>query len=232
MNAFEKSWELNRGESKMLNTIIWDMDGTVLNTLYDLKTSMNYTLEMFNLKSHTIEEYRHAFGNGVRYAFEEVVDNDTPAELIDKMLPVFKEHYDKHCMDKTRPYEGIIDVMMTLKNRGYKQAIVSNKIDSAVQELYEKFFKECVDVVVGEKDGVRRKPAPDMVDEALKELDSSKDMAIYIGDSEVDLATARNSNLTCISVLWGFRDKDFLVESGATEFADSPNDILKIIDRL
>ncbi len=216
----------------MRNTIIWDMDGTVLNTLYDLRTSMNYTLEMFGLEPHSIEEYRHAFGNGVRYAFEEVVDNDTPAELIDKMLPVFKQHYDVHCMDKTRPYEGVLDVMTALKNRGFKQAIVSNKIDSAVQELYEKFFKECVDVVVGEKEGVRRKPAPDMVNEALKVLESTKDRAIYIGDSEVDISTAKNSDLPCISVLWGFRDKDFLIESGATEFADEPNDILKIIDGL
>ena len=211
------------------NTIIWDMDGTVLNTLYDLKTSMNYTLEMFNLKTHTIEEYRHAFGNGVRYAFEEVVDDDTPTELIDKMLPVFKAHYDKHCMDNTRPYEGIIDVMKEFKNRGFKQAIVSNKIDSAVQELYEKFFKECVNVVVGEKEGVRRKPAPDMVNEALEKLSRTTGEAVYIGDSEVDIATAKNSALPYISVLWGFRDRDFLLESGAQEFADKPDDILKIV---
>ena len=211
------------------DTIIWDMDGTTLNTLDDLTVSMNYTLEMFNLAPHTVDEYRRVFGNGVRYAFEHVVPEGIEAELIDKMLPVYKEHYDEHCLDRTGPYDGIVDIMRELNCRGYKQAIVSNKIDSAVQELHERFFAGVVDVAVGERDGVKRKPAPDMVYEALKELGSTATASVYIGDSEVDLMTAENAGLSSISVLWGFRDKGFLLEQGAVRFAESPTDIIELI---
>ena len=211
------------------DTIIWDMDGTTLNTLDDLTVSMNYTLEMFGLKPHTVDEYRRVFGSGVRYAFEHIIPEGIEEDLIDRMLPIYKEHYDEHCLDRTRPYDGILDVIRELNCQGYKQAIVSNKIDSAVQELHERFFSEAVDIAVGERDGIKRKPAPDMVNEALKELGSTTGTSVYIGDSEVDLATAKNSGLSSISVLWGFRDKEFLVEHGAVRFVEKPEDILGIL---
>ena len=213
----------------MITTIVWDMDGTVLNTLIDLRDSVNYVLRKYNMPEHTIEEYRRYFGSGIRYALECAVIEGTPSETIDEMLPIFKEHYDIHCLDNTCPYEGILDAMKKLKEKGYKMAIVSNKIDSAVKELNEKFFKEYVDVAIGETPGTKRKPAPDMVEQALKELDSSKEESIYIGDSEVDLQTARNSNLPCISVLWGFRDKDYLIEQGATTFAETPEELVQLL---
>ena len=214
---------------ELKDTIVFDMDGTVLNTLEDLTSSVNYTLDKFDLPSHTVEEYRHLFGIGIRYVFENVVPDGTSDEEIDKMLPIFKEHYDKHCLDNTRPYDGILDLMRELKERGFKLAIVSNKIDSAVKELHERFFSESVDVAIGEKPGINRKPASDMVYEALKEMGSKKENAIYIGDSEVDLATASNSELSFICVLWGFRDEDFLREKGAKTFAKKPEDILKLV---
>ena len=118
-----------------------------------------------------------------------------------------------------------MEVIRKLKNKGYKIAIVSNKIDSAVQELHSKFFADSVDIAIGEKPGINRKPAPDMVEAALKELGSTKEESVYIGDSEVDFLTAKNSGVPCISVLWGFRDKDFLIEQGAYCFADTPDDL-------
>ncbi|RKM58675.1 HAD family hydrolase [Butyrivibrio sp. XB500-5] len=212
-----------------INTVIFDMDGTVLNTLDDLTTSVNYVMDKFGFPNRTVEEYRRAFGNGIRRAIELNVPEGTSKETIDEMLPVFKQHYDKHCLDKTRPYDGILELMKELKKRGYKMAIVSNKIDSAVKELNKKFFSEAIDVAIGERPGINRKPAPDSVIEALKELGSTKEEAIYIGDSEVDFQTAVNSGLPCISVLWGFRDKDYLEEIGADVFATTPADVLELL---
>ena len=153
----------------------------------------------------------------------------TGEETIDQMLPVFREHYNAHCLDKTRPYEGILELMKSLREHGYRLAIVSNKIDSAVKELNARFFSDFVDVAIGEREGIRRKPAPDTVIQALAELKSVKDEAVYVGDSEVDIQTASNAGLPCITVLWGFRDKDFLTEHGATVFANTPQDIFDLL---
>lgn len=215
--------------SSAITTIVFDMDGTVLNTLEDLTVSMNYVLSKFGMPEHKLEEYRLFFGNGVGEALRLSLPEGTSEDIIDEMLPVFKEHYDAHCLDKTGPYDGILDVMRELKLRGYKTAIVSNKIDSAVKELHQRFFGDSVDIAIGEQPGINRKPAPDMVNLALKELGSSKEESVYIGDSEVDFMTAENSGLPCISVLWGFRDKDFLIEQGAYCFAEKPQDIIDIL---
>ncbi len=214
---------------KKINTIVFDMDGTVLNTLDDLTDSVNYVLDRFGLPGRSREEYRHFFGNGIRYALKCAAPEDTPDEVIDEMLPVFKEHYDAHCLDKTRPYDGILELMKELSERGYKMSIVSNKIDSAVKELNTRFFASYIPVALGEKPGVDRKPAPDMVYAALDELGASRDEAIYIGDSEVDLLTATNSHLPCILALWGFRDKDFLISQGGEVFANSPAEVLEVL---
>ena len=212
-----------------ITTIVFDMDGTVMNTLEDLTVSMNYCLSKYGFPERKLEDYRRFFGNGVKYAMQQAVPEGTSEELIDQMLVIFKEHYDVHCLDKTCPYDGILDAMKALYEAGYKMAIVSNKIDSAVKELNERFFSDYVKVAIGERDGVKRKPAPDMVYEALKEMGSSKEESIYIGDSEVDLKTAENSGLPCIAVLWGFRDKSFLIKNGASVFANAPDDLYSII---
>ena len=206
------------------------MDGTVLNTLDDLTDAVNYVFSKFDLPPRSQEEYRKFFGNGIGYAMKCAAPEGTPDSLFDKMIPVFREYYDKHCLDKTRPYEGILELMKALKDKGYKMAIVSNKIDSAVKELNERFFSEYVTVSIGEKAGIKRKPAADTVLAALDELGSSRDEAIYVGDSEVDLQTARNSGLSCIAVLWGFRDKDLLIENGAITFAEKPMDVARILE--
>ncbi len=213
-----------------INTVIFDMDGTVLNTLEDLTDAVNHVFSKFDLPPRNIEEYRKFFGNGIGYAMKCAAPEGTSDELIDKMIPEFRKYYDMHCLDKTKPYDGILELMKTLKAKGYKIAIVSNKIDSAVKELNDRFFSEYVLVAIGEKATLKRKPAPDTVNAALKELHSERSEAVYVGDSEVDLQTARNAGLPCIAVLWGFRDKDHLTENGAVSFAAKPEDVLNILE--
>ena len=208
------------------------MDGTVLDTLEDLAVSVNYVLEKFNMPPHPVPEYRKYFGNGIKYALHCAVPEGTPEAVTERMIPFFKEHYDAHCLDRTKPYEGIPELLKLLKEEGYKIAIVSNKIDSAVKELNDGFFSGYVDVAIGERKGVRRKPEPDTVLQALKELGSSKAEAVYVGDSEVDYQTAQNSGIPCILVLWGFRDKPFLLSTGAQKFAEKPADIFDIVKTL
>ena len=219
--------ELKTGHQ--ITTVVFDMDGTVLNTLEDLAGSMNYSLKAVGMPERTVDEFRRFVGNGAREALRKSLPEGVPTDILDEMFPIFKEHYDEHCLDKTGPYEGILDLMKELKKRGYRMAIVSNKIDSAVKELNKKFFGDLIDVAIGEQPGVNRKPAPDMVETALKELGSTKEESVYVGDSEVDYLTAKNSGLPCISVLWGFRDKEYLIEQGAYCFADAPADIVDMI---
>ena len=219
--------ELKTGHQ--ITTVVFDMDGTVLNTLEDLAGSMNYSLKAVGMPERTVDEFRRFVGNGAREALRKALPEGTSTDILDEMFPIFKEHYDEHCLDKTEPYEGILDLMKELKKRGYRMAIVSNKIDSAVKELNKRFFGDLIDVAIGEQPGVNRKPAPDMVETALKELGSTKEESVYVGDSEVDYLTAKNSGLPCISVLWGFRDKEYLIEQGAYCFADAPADIVDMI---
>ncbi len=205
------------------------MDGTVLNTLDDLADSVNHVFSQFGLPARERDEYRRFFGNGIGYAMKCAAPDDTSDSLIDRMIPVFRQYYDKHCLDKTLPYAGILELMKTLHDQGYKMAIVSNKIDSAVKELNDRFFSEYIGVAIGEKAGIKRKPAADTVMAALDELGSSIDEAVYIGDSEVDVQTAKNAKIPCITVLWGFRDKAFLIKNGATTFASTPSEIAELI---
>ena len=209
--------------------IIFDMDGTVLNTIEDLTVSMNHALTKFNMPERTVEEFRSFFGSGARVAMERAVPAGTPSETIDRMMPVFKEHYDVHCLDRTRPYDGIPELMRQLQNRGCKMAIVSNKIDSAVKELNERFFSGLIDVAIGERPGIKRKPAPDTVFEAIKELGSSKSDAVYVGDSEVDLETGQRAGMDVISVLWGFRDREDLEKAGAVRLVRTPEELFRTV---
>ena len=153
----------------------------------------------------------------------------TPRELEQQILAEFKADYAKRCIVKTAPYPGILDLMAELRRRGIARAVVSNKGDFAVQELVERYFPGVFDAAVGEREGVRRKPAPDTVFRALKELGADAQGAVYVGDSEVDIETARNSGLPCLSVSWGFRDADFLLQRGAQRIVASPADLLALL---
>ncbi len=211
------------------NTVIFDLDGTLLNTLEDLTDATNAALRKHGKPERSIAEVRRFVGNGVRLLIERAVPVGTSDAETDEIFADFKEHYALHCNDKTKPYDGVLEVMKQLKEAGYRTAIVSNKIDSAVKELSEIYFKGLADVAIGERPGVARKPAADMVEIALKELGAQKAESVYVGDSEVDYATAVNSGLPCISVLWGFRDRDFLEEKGAHCFVEDAQSLfLKI----
>lgn len=218
-----------RTELRRINTVIFDMDGTVLDTLDDLADSVNYVLRKFGMPERPREDYRQFFGSGIRHALRCAVPPQVSDDFIDGMIPVFKEYYDLHCLDRTKPYAGIPELMAELRKQGYQMAIVSNKIDSAVKALNQRFFSDFVSVAVGEKPGIRRKPAPDTVLAALAELGASADEAVCIGDSEVDLETAENAGLPCIAVLWGFRDRDFLADRGANVFAETPEEVLSLL---
>lgn len=214
---------------KKFDTVIFDLDGTLLNTLEDLADSVNYALTNCDMPERTIDEVRCFLGNGVRNLMLRAVPDGEQNPKFEEAFAVFKEYYGEHCNDKTKPYEGIMELLNVLKEKGYAIGIVSNKIDSAVKELNNRYFKGIIDVAIGEREGVLRKPAPDTVLTALQELGKEKESAIYVGDSDVDIATAKNVGIPCISVLWGFRDKEFLVKNGASTFVEFPKDILKQI---
>ena len=185
-------------------TIIFDLDGTLLYTLEDLKDAVNYALRTLGYAEHDLDEMRRYFGNGIRYALEQA-EPAAREEDLDRLVALF------------------------MKEEGYRMAIVSNKVDEAVKELAKQFFGEYVTVAIGNRADIRRKPAPDSVLQAMKELGASKEESVYVGDSEVDLATARAAGIPCVTVLWGFREKEFLVEQGAEIFADRPEEVPGII---
>lgn len=211
---------------KDYETYIFDLDGTLLNTLDDLAVSTNYALRRYGQKEHSVEDIRRFVGNGVRKLIERALPEGEDNPLFEDVFTVFKQHYLEHGLDTTKPYPGVVDLLKELKARGKKLAVVSNKFYTATQELVAHFFGEYVEVAIGERENIRRKPAPDTVEEALRLLNTGKENAVYIGDSDVDVATARNSGLPCISVLWGFRDKEFLERCGADTFVEKAEEIL------
>ena len=195
---------------------IVDLDGTILYTLVDLKNSMNFTLKKFGFPERTLDEVRIFVGIGIRNLIIRAAPKGTDEKTIDEMFEVFNEHYAVHCNDNTKSYDGIDELLKKLKEQKVKTAVVSNKADYAVQTLVKKYFDGLFDYAVGEKQGVRKKPCPDSVNEVLRVLDTPKEAAVYIGDSEVDVATAKNAQMDCIAVDWGFRDREVLINSGAT----------------
>ena len=215
-----------------IKAVIFDLDGTLLNTLEDLTDSTNAALQQYSYPTRTIDEVRRFVGNGVRLLMIRAVPGGESNPLFEETFAQFKEYYGEHCNDNTKPYEGMIELLETLKSKGYSVAIVSNKIDFAVKELSALYFKGIVPVAIGEKEGVRRKPAPDTVREALKELGRTAEEAVYVGDSDVDIETAKNADMPCISVLWGFRDLEFLEEHGAKRYARTAEDVLKLVEQM
>lgn len=206
------------------DTIIFDMDGTILNTLDDMCDAVNYMLTECGYPTRTLAEVRSFVGNGVRLLCERALPQKAD---IDKCFKVFADYYDKNKNNKTRPYDGIMEMLENVNN--YKTAVVSNKYDGGVKELNATVFKSKIQVAIGERAGVPNKPAPDGVFDALKMLDSVVERAVYVGDSEVDYATAKNSGLDFIAVSWGFRDKEFLKSIGSAVIIDNPSELLDAI---
>lgn len=215
----------------MIRSILFDLDGTLLDTLDDLVNSVNYALRTHHLPERSHTEIRSFLGNGIRNLMLDAVGRGMSDEAFEPVFQTFRTYYVEHCLDKSKPFAGIIDLLKALQQRGITMAVVSNKLHPAVVELNERFFKEYITSAVGESATVRRKPNPDAVLAALSELGCSKDEAVYVGDSEVDLQTAQNAGMQCMLVLWGFRDEDFLRSlPGASLFAQCPADILSWLD--
>lgn len=211
------------------NTIIFDLDGTLLNTLDDLKDSLNYALTNHGHEVRTLEEVRRFVGNGVQKLVQRALPVHSSEEDIQKCLITFKEHYNKNMQNKTRPYDGIMELLLQLNRYNFKLAIVSNKFDAAVKELSKDYFGDLFDVAIGESATVKRKPAPDSVFAALKELGTDINEALFVGDSETDVQTAKNAGLPCVGVTWGFRSREILRNEGADYLIDTPKELLTLI---
>ena len=210
------------------STYIFDLDGTLLDTLGDLAASVNYALRTHGMPEHSIDDVRRFVGNGVRLLMERAIPDGEKNPDFEATFATFRQHYMQHSLDTTKPYEDIPELLKALKARGCHLAVVSNKMMAATQELIRHFFPDTISVAIGENEaaGIRKKPAPDTVFAALQQLGMGKENAVYVGDSDVDIQTAANSGLPCISVLWGFRDKDFLIKHGAKTFISAPSELL------
>lgn len=213
------------------DTVIFDLDGTLMDTLEDLANAVNEILGRHGYPVRTIEEVRRIVGNGLKQTLTLCLPDGTGQDVIDALLPEFASYYQAHCQEKTKPYDGIMETLRELCARGYKLAIVSNKRDEAVKTLNRECFAAYVKVAIGENEsaGIRKKPAPDTVYQALEELGSKKEQAVYVGDSEVDKKTADNAGLPCISVDWGFRDREELEKLMPAYLISRPEELLGIL---
>ena len=210
-------------------TIIFDLDGTLLNTLADLAAATNHALAKHKLPQRTTDEVRLFVGNGIRKLIERAVPADTPAELQEEVFSSFNKYYKQHCADSTRPYEGVPQLLQQLRAAGCRTAIVSNKADYGVQALAKQYFDGQLDAACGERAGIAKKPAPDMLLAIMQQLSAEPASTIYIGDSDTDIATASNAGVDCIGACWGFRGRAFLEAHGAKLLAENVGDIWELI---
>jgi len=216
-----------------IKAVIWDLDGTLLNTLDDLAASTNAALKQNGLPERTTDEVRRFVGNGVRKLIELAVpEMGEKHPKFGQVLDSFVAHYGEHSRDKTRPYDGIMETLDRFAAQGVKLAIVSNKIDFAVKALSRDYFGDRMESAVGDDPSRRKKPAPDSVLEAMRQMDVGAGECVYVGDSDVDVITARNAGIPCIGVTWGFRDEACLRGAGAVHIAHTTGELLDIIEKL
>ena len=211
------------------DAVIFDMDGTLLDTLIDLKNAVNHVLEQFGYPTRSTAEIRRFLGGGARNLIVRAMPEGSTEEKIDEVLDVYRVYYAEHANDLTAPYPGIVDMLETLKQQGVKLAVASNKPDEQVKSLTQEHFGRWIDHAMGDREGMRCKPHPDMVYEILKPLGVDVSRALYVGDSEFDVQTAINAGMDCAAVTWGFRDRDELKAAGAVCFADTAEELQKIV---
>lgn len=211
------------------DTVIFDLDGTLLNTLEDLKDGVNHVLKEHGYPQRTLEEVRQFVGNGIRRLMELAVPEGVAGEMFEEVFEEFHTYYTAHCQIKTCAYDGILELLQELKEQGYALAIVSNKNQGAVSELNEIYFKEWIETAIGQTDGIRKKPAPDTVLQALKMLGKEKETALYVGDSEVDFQTAENAGMDCVLVTWGFRTTEELETFTPVARIKRPQELLNVL---
>ena len=209
--------------------LFFDLDGTLLNTLDDLSDAVNTILVRHQMPEITPEQTAAFVGNGAGHLIHCAVPEGTPEEQEKKILAEYRQYYQEHCQVRTAPYSGIPEMLERLKEAGCVMAVVSNKPDAAVKELNRHFFKGLLDSAIGESAEIRRKPAPDTVFEAMRQTGAEQSSSVYIGDSEVDIETARNAGLPCISVSWGFRNKQELEAAGAQVIAGNAEELEQLL---
>lgn len=212
--------------------VVFDLDGTLLDTLEDLTDSVNAALEKYHYPQKTIGQIRSYVGNGIHNLIMRSLPRGEENPDFEGVFQTFRSHYKDHCQNKTKIYRGIEELLYSLKKEGIRLAIVSNKADFAVKELNQFYFKDLNMTAIGEREGIARKPAPDSVYQALKEIGASPDTAVYVGDSEVDILTAANASIPCISVLWGFRSREVLEGHHASYFAETADDVYRLIHEI
>mgnify|MGYP004646595057 FL=1 len=213
------------------DTVLFDMDGTLLDTLADICSAANYTLRAMGYPERTLAEMRRFVGNGAEMQMRRALGAAADEETVKRALEIYKPYYAAHCQVETRPYAGVTGLLAALKREGFRMAVVSNKPDEAVKPLARQHFGALLDAAMGETAQRRRKPAPDMVNDALAALGAEKARAVYVGDSEVDIETARNAEIACISVCWGFRDREQLAQAGAEEIAADARELRELLER-
>lgn len=212
-----------------IDTIIFDLDGTLLDTLTDLTNSVNYAMQAYQFPTYSRDQVRQMVGNGVRVLMERAIPEGNSFDQFEDCLKTFKEHYELHKKDNTSPFPGILEFLKEADAAGFKLAVVSNKFDLAVKELCRDFFSPYITTAIGESAQTSPKPAPDTVFKAMEELHSIPERCVYAGDSDVDISTAKNAGIPCISVSWGFRSREFLETHGASVIAGTVDDMKKII---
>lgn len=205
--------------------LIFDLDGTLLDTLDDLTAAVNYAMTTFGLPIRSRAEVQSFVGNGVRVLMSLAVPQGPQHPQFEDIFKAFTTYYEAHTQVYTRPYDNIINTIQWCREQGYLLGIVSNKLDGPVKNLADYYFKGLFQVAIGESPRIRRKPAPDALWEALRLLNVQSHDALFIGDSEVDIETARNADVKCLSVTWGFRDLSVLKSHGATAWIDQPEQL-------
>lgn len=213
----------------MIDTILFDLDGTLLDTLTDLALSVNYALSVQKLPPRTTEEIRAFVGNGAQNLITRAAPEHTDQDILSKLLSLFNEHYKTHATDHTAPYAGILPLLYALQKEGFLMAVVSNKPAYATEDLCRNFFKGPISLAVGQSENLAKKPAPDMLHHAMKLLERRAENCIYVGDSEVDVKSAQNAGIPAILVDWGFRTKEQLQKAGAHHIVSSPEELFQHI---
>lgn len=213
------------------DTVLFDLDGTLLDTLEDILDAANHTLREMGYPERTLAEMRRFVGNGAEMQMRRALGEGADEKTVRRALALYKPYYAVHCQIKTKPYAGVLALLEQLKEEKRRIAVVSNKPDEAVRPLAAQHFGALVDTAMGETAQRRRKPAPDMVNDALAALGADKRRAVYVGDSEVDIETAKNAGIACISVCWGFRDREQLEAAGASEIAADARELRALLEK-
>lgn len=212
------------------DAIFFDLDGTVVDSIQDIADAVNHTMRCFGLPEFSVEALRPHLGWGVGHLMEAILPGASP-ERREAILAHYRPYYARHAGDRTRPFEGILPMLARLRDDGLTLAILSNKPDAAVHPIARKYFDDLVALSVGEVEGVRRKPEPDMLRAAAEQLGVALERCLYVGDSEVDVDTARNAGIDCVCVTWGFRTREELRRAGAEAIVDTPRALAEFIER-